>query len=168
VSPFLCPTVDGASNQQSMTPDMAASFVSVGVLLLLGARWGIASMARSLEMLRSVAGFTAARDKFLSWFNTYLKPQMVNYVDFSTANAVKAGNLNIYGNWQVCVCACVLTGDVACSMICTATRSGSQTMQRLCIGMECALHLFAPYALSCCCSGGPWLDASVALADPPC
>lgn len=66
----------------------------------LEAGWGIASMARSLEMLRSVAGFTAARDKFLSWFNTYLKPQMVNYVDVSTANAVKAGNLNIYGNWQ--------------------------------------------------------------------
>lgn len=68
----------------------------------LEAGWGIASMARSLEMLRSVSGFSAVRDKFLAWFNTYLKPQMVNYVDISTANAVKAGNLNIYGNWQVC------------------------------------------------------------------
>lgn len=68
----------------------------------LEAGWGIASMARSLEMLRGVSGFSAVRDKFVAWFNTYLKPQMVNYVDVSTANAVKAGNLNIYGNWQVC------------------------------------------------------------------
>lgn len=65
----------------------------------LEAGWGIAAMAKSLELLRTVPGFAATRTAFLTWFNTFLKPQMVAYVDVNTANAVKGGNLNIYSNW---------------------------------------------------------------------
>lgn len=65
----------------------------------LEAGWGVASLARSLEMLRSAAAFGTVRAAFVGWFNTYLKPQMVAYIDVSTAGAVAAGNLNVYSNW---------------------------------------------------------------------
>lgn len=65
----------------------------------LEAGWGVASLARSLEMLRTAAAFESAKAAFVSWFNTYLKPQMVTYVDVNTAAAVAAGNLNVYSNW---------------------------------------------------------------------
>jgi hypothetical protein len=64
----------------------------------LEAAWGIASIARSLELLRMISGFTSVRDRFATWFNTYLKPQMVD-IDNYSAIAAGNGNLNIYSNW---------------------------------------------------------------------
>lgn len=66
----------------------------------LEAGWGVAAMARSLEMLRGVPEFPAAAGDFLGWFNTHLKPQMVTYIDVSTAAQVAKGNLNVYGNCE--------------------------------------------------------------------
>lgn len=65
----------------------------------LEAGWGLAAMARSLELLRMDAAFVPVRTAFVSWFNTYVKPQMVTYIDVSTPAALAAGNLNVYGNW---------------------------------------------------------------------
>lgn len=64
----------------------------------LEAAWGIASIARSLELLRMISGFTAVRDRFATWFNTYLKAQMVDIDNYSGV-AAGNGNLNIYSNW---------------------------------------------------------------------
>lgn len=42
----------------------------------LESAWASASFARSLEMLRGLSDFKSASASFLSWFNTYLKPQV--------------------------------------------------------------------------------------------
>lgn len=64
--------------------------------------WGIAAMARSLEVLRSLPGFATTRTNFMSWFNTYVYPQMNSLVT-NAANAYAAPggtSKNIYNNCE--------------------------------------------------------------------
>jgi len=72
----------------------------------LEAGWGIASMSKALELLRfkQWAGYTqrgqAVYNRFTSWVNTVMLPQMDHYVDQQTPNAIANNDQNVLGNWH--------------------------------------------------------------------
>jgi hypothetical protein len=61
------------------------------------AGWGVAALARSLEVLRTLPEFGASRTAFNTWYYGYVHPQVDAYVS-NSANVAKGGNLNVYGN----------------------------------------------------------------------
>lgn len=75
----------------------------------LEAAWGVAAMARSLEMLKAtdmsddedlLSKWLNTKRSFVRWYKTVIHPVMEYYVDVITQNALSAGTQTVYGNWH--------------------------------------------------------------------
>jgi hypothetical protein len=73
----------------------------------LEAAWGVAAMARSLEMLKGIElskdlqqqwGYVKAG--FVTWYTTVVHPELEHYVDVITKRAVDKGIPTVHGNWH--------------------------------------------------------------------
>eukprot|EP00878_Enallax_costatus_P000309 GHUV01000382.1.p1 GENE.GHUV01000382.1~~GHUV01000382.1.p1 ORF type:complete len:631 (+),score=126.39 GHUV01000382.1:267-2159(+) len=73
----------------------------------LEAGWGIACMARALEMLRGVkpgSGIAPNLNKrFVEWVKAYGLKQMKWYTDVITKKAIENGKIATYGNWHATI-----------------------------------------------------------------
>jgi len=72
--------------------------------------WGVAAMARSLEMLKGASmsdelrqRWTATKTAFLQWFRTVANLQMKHYVEVITQRALDNGVTTVYGNWHASI-----------------------------------------------------------------
>ena len=74
----------------------------------LEAGWGVAAVAKALELLKYKKAFpgyeVAVVNKFITWFRTVVLPQ-INWLMDSAAARAAAGQINVYNN-----CKCILQG----------------------------------------------------------
>lgn len=73
----------------------------------LEAAWGIAAMARSLEMLKGTELSAELQEQwhsvsasFVSWYRAVVQPEMDYYVSVITKRAVDKGIATVHGNWH--------------------------------------------------------------------
>jgi hypothetical protein len=70
----------------------------------LEAGWGVAAVAKALELLRYKPAFTGfdstVRTRFITWFRTVLLPQIDWLIDTTAARAAQ-GQINIYNNCKL-------------------------------------------------------------------
>lgn len=73
----------------------------------LEAAWGVAAMARSLEMLKGTEMTADLRRQwrtveasFATWFKTVVQPELDHYVEVITKRAVDMGIPTVHGNWH--------------------------------------------------------------------
>jgi hypothetical protein len=69
----------------------------------LEAGWGIACMAKALELLRDLPRGIALLDPFVRYVNTTMMPLMDTYVYSMTLTALSNGAQNVYGNWHTTI-----------------------------------------------------------------
>ncbi|WIA13695.1 hypothetical protein OEZ85_007252 [Tetradesmus obliquus] len=66
----------------------------------LEAAWGIAAMAKALELLRGRQQFEAVRGQFLAWNSSVMLRQMDHYMNDTLDKVAKGQGLNLFGNWH--------------------------------------------------------------------
>lgn len=69
----------------------------------LEAGWGVACMAKALEMLRNLPRAQALLPRYVNYVNTVLMPVMETYATTITQGAITNGAQNVYGNWHTTI-----------------------------------------------------------------